>query len=53
MEGGILYVNPGAAGVHGFHKVRTALKIKFEDGKPVEMKVLELGPRSDRSLPET
>lgn len=53
MEGGILYVNPGAAGVHGFHKVRTALKIKFEDGKPVEMKVLELGPRSDRALPET
>jgi putative phosphoesterase len=53
MEGGILYVNPGAAGNHGFHKVRTALKIKFEDGKPVEMKVLELGPRSGRALPET
>ncbi len=53
MEGGILYVNPGAAGNHGFHKIRTALKIKFVDGKPVEMKVLELGPRSGRSLPET
>lgn len=53
MEGGILYVNPGAAGHHGFHKMRTALKLKFKDGKPVEIKVLELGMRSGRALPET
>jgi predicted phosphodiesterase len=47
-EGGILYVNPGAAGRNGFHKVRTALKIAFKDGVPVEVKILELGPRSER-----
>lgn len=45
QEGGILYVNPGAAGKHGFQPVRTALKLAFEGGKPIEMKVLELGKR--------
>jgi putative phosphoesterase len=49
MEGGILYVNPGAAGRHGFHQLRTALKIGFREGKPVEVRVLELGPRSERA----
>jgi putative phosphoesterase len=49
-EGGLLYVNPGAAGRSGFHHQRTALKIGFRDGKPVEMQVLELGPRSERML---
>jgi putative phosphoesterase len=44
-EGGLLYVNPGAAGKHGFHLMRTALKIRFQDGKPTELRVLELGPR--------
>lgn len=47
-EGGLLYVNPGAAGRSGFHTIRTALKIGFREGKPVEMEVLELGPRSER-----
>lgn len=46
QEGGILYVNPGAAGRHGFHPVRTALKLVFQEGKPIEMKVLELGKRT-------
>jgi putative phosphoesterase len=45
-EGGILYVNPGAAGRSGFHKQRTALKISFENGKPVQLELLELGPRT-------
>jgi hypothetical protein len=49
-EGGVLYVNPGAAGKHGFHNIRTALKMKFTDGKPTEVKVIELGPRSDRVI---
>ncbi|HRH36237.1 MAG TPA: metallophosphoesterase family protein [Catalimonadaceae bacterium] len=46
MEGGVLYVNPGAAGKSGFHIQRTALKLIFEEGKPIEMKVLELGKRA-------
>lgn len=44
-EGGLLYVNPGAAGKYGFHTMRTALKITFQNGKPTSLKVLELGPR--------
>jgi predicted phosphodiesterase len=47
-EDGILYTNPGAAGRHGFHKVRTALKIVFENGKPVEVRAMELGLRSEQ-----
>jgi len=50
QEGGILYVNPGAAGRNGFHHIRTALKLKFVGGKPVEMKVIELGPRSEQVI---
>jgi len=52
MEGGILYVNPGAAGRSGFHKVRTALKLTMEGGKPVEVRVLELGSRSEKATDE-
>ena len=50
QEGGLLYVNPGASGVHGFHQKRTALKISFMDGKPVEMRILELGDRNQIKL---
>lgn len=50
QEGGLLYVNPGAAGIHGFHQKRTALKISFENGKPVEMRLLELGDRSNNLI---
>lgn len=46
QEGGLLYVNPGAAGKYGFHHIRTALKLVFQNGKPIEMKVLELGKRA-------
>jgi uncharacterized protein len=51
-EDGILYTNPGAAGRHGFHKVRTALKIAFENGMPVEVRSLELGSRSELFIDE-
>jgi putative phosphoesterase len=43
---GLLHVNPGAAGRHGFHKVRTAVRFSIEMGKPADMQVIELGPRS-------
>ena len=46
QEGGLLYVNPGAAGRNGFHHQRTALKMTFQNGRPIEMKVLELGKRA-------
>ena len=42
----LLYLNPGAAGVHGFHQVRTLLRFKLDKGKVQDMQVIELGKRS-------
>lgn len=41
----MLYMNPGAAGVHGFHKVRTLLRFDLEEGKVKNLDLIELGPR--------
>lgn len=41
-----LYINPGAAGRHGFHKVRTLLRFTIEGGKIFDMDVIELGLRA-------
>lgn len=41
-----LYINPGAAGRHGFHKVRTLLRFTIEGGKIFDMEVIELGLRA-------
>lgn len=43
--GKMLYVNPGAAGHHGFHHVRTLLRFGLDAGKVVNMEVVELGRR--------
>jgi putative phosphoesterase len=41
----MLYMNPGAAGKHGFHKMRTVLRFKI-DGKKIEnLEAIELGSR--------
>lgn len=37
----MLVVNPGAAGIQGFHVVRTALRFKIEDGNIHSMEVFE------------
>jgi putative phosphoesterase len=42
---GLLHMNPGAYGHHGFHKVRTMLKFSIEDGKIGNLRVVELGLR--------
>lgn len=41
----LLHVNPGAAGNHGFHKVRTLIRFEISDGKPRNMEVVELARR--------
>ena len=38
----MLVINPGAAGIQGFHVVRTALRFKLENGKIHSMEVFEL-----------
>ena len=42
---GLLHMNPGACGVHGFHKVRTMIRFRIEDGRVVEPAAIELGSR--------
>ena len=42
----MLYVNPGAAGKHGFHKMRTIIRLELNQGRIENMEVIELGKRS-------
>ncbi|MGB0916875.1 MAG: metallophosphoesterase family protein [Flavobacteriales bacterium] len=40
-----LHMNPGAAGNHGFHKVKTLLRFTLDAGNIKDLEVVELGPR--------
>ncbi|WP_420315958.1 metallophosphoesterase family protein [Ekhidna sp.] len=42
----LLFMNPGAAGKHGFHKVKTLLRFDLEDGEIKNLEVVEMGPRA-------
>ncbi|MGK7395436.1 MAG: metallophosphoesterase family protein [Candidatus Cyclobacteriaceae bacterium M3_2C_046] len=41
----LLYINPGAAGYQGFHKMRTLIRFEIENAKPRNLEVIELGKR--------
>lgn len=41
----LLHMNPGAAGVHGFHKQRTVLRFEIEAGAIQQLEAIELMPR--------
>jgi putative phosphoesterase len=45
-KAGFLYVNPGAAGYHGFHKYMTAIRFEIEGKRIHDMELIELGLRS-------
>jgi putative phosphoesterase len=47
----MLYMNPGAAGHHGFHKVRTLLRFEISDGRIHKLEVIELGLRGKEKAP--
>lgn len=42
----LLHINPGAAGNHGFHRVKTLVRFEIENGKIGQLQAIELGPRS-------
>ncbi len=44
-KNGLLHMNPGAAGKHGFHKVRTMLRFTLDLGKIENLEVIELGKK--------
>ena len=39
---GMLHVNPGAAGISGFHKVRTLVRFVIDNGEFKDLEVVEL-----------
>ncbi len=39
---GLLHVNPGAAGIYGFHKVRTLVRFLIDGGTFKDLEVIEL-----------
>ena len=41
----MMYLNPGAAGIHGFHQIRTMLRFSVDQGHLKDMEVIELGLR--------
>ncbi|MEP2771040.1 MAG: metallophosphoesterase family protein [Fulvivirga sp.] len=42
----MLYINPGAAGIHGFHRVKTLVKFEILKASISNMQVIELGQRA-------
>jgi uncharacterized protein len=42
----LLHINPGAAGVHGFHKVKTLIRFTIDADKIKDLEVIELGERA-------
>ena len=40
----MLYINPGAAGISGFHQVRTILRFAIDGSDIKDMEVIELSP---------
>ena len=44
----LLYMNPGAAGKVGFHKVKTIIRFEINHGKIANMQAIELGDRAQK-----
>jgi len=42
----MLTMNPGAAGIYGFHKIKTMLRFSITDGRVHDAEVIELGQKS-------
>jgi uncharacterized protein len=41
----LVYINPGAAGHHGFHHIRTIMRMTIDSKKITNLEVIELGKR--------
>ncbi len=42
----MLHINPGAAGLYGFHKVRTLVRFVIDNGSFTDLEVIELSDHS-------
>lgn len=41
----LLHINPGAAGIHGFHQVKTLVRFLIDGNQIKELEVIELGKK--------
>jgi hypothetical protein len=41
----MLHINPGAAGISGFHKVRTLVRFCIDNGEFKDLEVIELADK--------
>ena len=41
----LLHMNPGAAGIHGFHQVRTMLRFEIDGDKIQNFEIIEIGKK--------
>ena len=41
----LLHINPGAAGNHGFHKIKTLVRFHVDAGRIQNLEVIEIGER--------
>jgi len=48
---GLIHMNPGAAGHHGWHQKRTALRFTVNGGGITAVEAIELGPRGRKKPP--
>ena len=44
----LLHLNPGAAGISGFHQVKTLMRFAINKGKVENLEVIELGPKTKK-----
>lgn len=46
----MLYVNPGAAGNHGFHLIKTIIRMEITEAKIKKLEVIEMGKRGNLKM---
>jgi putative phosphoesterase len=45
QKNNLIHINPGAAGNHGFHPIKTIVRFELDKGKIDQLEVIELGKR--------
>ena len=49
---GVLYLNPGAAGRTGFHRLQTVALLRADSGRVTDARIVELGSRETIARPK-
>jgi uncharacterized protein len=49
-RGGMLFINPGAAGQHGFHEVQTAIRLKIDGKRIFDVEIVQMERKKSQSF---